>query len=371
VKIAVYAIALNEEKFVERFVSSVAEADLVVVGDTGSTDRTAKLARAKSAKLFPISVRPWRFDDARNAVLASLPASIDVCISLDIDEILRPGWRQKLTSQWPAQVGQGVAVQGSFLYNWSHLRDGTPDVRYWFNKIHSRHGWRWTAPVHEVLTPDSRWQLLPIRIEGMEGDHFPDPNKSRGQYLDLLKLAVAENPYDDRMQHYLGREHYFNRQYFEAFAVLNSHRLNPAAFPEERSQSLRYMAKCKIDTGSSWDAVGLLHSAIKVAPTFREPRLDLAELYLQLDQPADAEENVRRALLHTAKKELYLEEATSYLGRPHDILSRALFIQNRLAESLETAQTAADLEPTCERFHTNIARIKATLSAEATDTIGC
>lgn len=38
-KICVYAIAKNEEQFVDRWVDSMSEADVIVVLDTGSTDR--------------------------------------------------------------------------------------------------------------------------------------------------------------------------------------------------------------------------------------------------------------------------------------------------------------------------------------------
>ena len=41
-KIAVYAIARNEEKFVERWYNSMKEADEVFVCDTGSEDNTAE-----------------------------------------------------------------------------------------------------------------------------------------------------------------------------------------------------------------------------------------------------------------------------------------------------------------------------------------
>ena len=34
-------------------------------------------------------------------------------------------------------------------------------------------------------------------------DHHADPAKSRGQYLPLLELSVAEAPEDDRNTHYL------------------------------------------------------------------------------------------------------------------------------------------------------------------------
>lgn len=39
-KVAVYAISLNEQVFVARFMSTAREADLVVVADTGSSDGT-------------------------------------------------------------------------------------------------------------------------------------------------------------------------------------------------------------------------------------------------------------------------------------------------------------------------------------------
>ena len=42
-KICVYAIAKNEEKFVDRWVHSMREADYICVLDTGSTDATVEL----------------------------------------------------------------------------------------------------------------------------------------------------------------------------------------------------------------------------------------------------------------------------------------------------------------------------------------
>ena len=41
-KICVYAIAKNEEQFVDRWMDSMREADWVCVLDTGSTDRTVE-----------------------------------------------------------------------------------------------------------------------------------------------------------------------------------------------------------------------------------------------------------------------------------------------------------------------------------------
>ena len=67
-KIAVYAISKNEEKFVERFCDSAKNADVILIADTGSTDNTVSLATNCGATVHEILVnhngRP------RNIVLA-------------------------------------------------------------------------------------------------------------------------------------------------------------------------------------------------------------------------------------------------------------------------------------------------------------
>ncbi len=73
-RIAAYTIALNEEKHVHRWLEATKDADIRVVADTGSTDRTVQLLQgAPNVIVHQISVQPFRFDDARNAALALLP----------------------------------------------------------------------------------------------------------------------------------------------------------------------------------------------------------------------------------------------------------------------------------------------------------
>ena len=65
-KICVYAIAKNEEKFVERWVNSMKEADEIYVLDTGSSDNTVKKLQEKGVHVAVKEIKPWRFDAARN-----------------------------------------------------------------------------------------------------------------------------------------------------------------------------------------------------------------------------------------------------------------------------------------------------------------
>ena len=65
-KIIVYGICKNEEKFVKRWVESMAEADEIVVLDTGSSDNTVSALQKAGVNVTEETISPWRFDVARN-----------------------------------------------------------------------------------------------------------------------------------------------------------------------------------------------------------------------------------------------------------------------------------------------------------------
>ena len=90
-KVCVYAICKNEEKFADRWMDSMGEADLVVVLDTGSEDGTAERLRARGAQVTVEQILPWRFDAARNRSLELVPEDVDLCVCTDLDEVFRPG----------------------------------------------------------------------------------------------------------------------------------------------------------------------------------------------------------------------------------------------------------------------------------------
>jgi len=180
-KIAVYTIALNEEKHVERWYNSVKDADYILIADTGSTDHTVEIAKSLGINVFNISIKPWRFDTARNTALALLPDDIDMCVSLDMDEVISEGWRKELEKTSGNQI----------TYVWDNSGQGKSMVA---NKIHSRHGYIWKYLVHEAILHD---RLIPdIEFaQNIEVTHLPDLDKSRNDYyIDLLKDALDENP---------------------------------------------------------------------------------------------------------------------------------------------------------------------------------
>ena len=86
-KVCVYAICKNEEKFAARWVSSMKEADYIVVLDTGSEDNTVEILRNLGVRVEERIISPWRFDNARNASMELIPDDADICVCTDLDEV--------------------------------------------------------------------------------------------------------------------------------------------------------------------------------------------------------------------------------------------------------------------------------------------
>jgi glycosyltransferase involved in cell wall biosynthesis len=207
IKIAVYSIALNEAKFIRRWAESAREADLILLADTGSRDKTRFIAKSLGVTTYRIDVTPWRFDVARNASLALIPEDFDICIQLDLDEVLPDGWRKKVEAAWRS---------GNKWPLYKHVSSRFPDgkVRSYQHhfKIHPRKGFIWKYPIHEVLVQTDNTIYKPELID-LEVDHLMDLSKPRKSYLNLLQAAVAEDPNDWRMGHYLTREYLNNKNW--------------------------------------------------------------------------------------------------------------------------------------------------------------
>ena len=87
-KVCVYAICKNEEKFVTRWIDSMKEADQIVVLDTGSTDKTISLLEQNGVIVFKKNIKPWRFDTASNICLSYLDKDVDINeLSMPLNEI--------------------------------------------------------------------------------------------------------------------------------------------------------------------------------------------------------------------------------------------------------------------------------------------
>lgn len=231
-RIAVYSPALNEAENVSDWLTSAADADEIVLVDTGSTDDTLRIAGDLAwyddlggFKVKQACISPWRFDTGYNVALALVSPDIDIAVPLHLDDRLEAGWRKELEKGWAAG-----GRQFRFTYNWH------PELTYRHDRIHARHGYRWRLPAHEYLVGPG-----PIVETDLVMTHVrPNRERNRSDWR-LIELAYQENPELPRAMYYWGRELFYLGRWEEARDMLSRY-LRVSQFPLERAEACRHMA---------------------------------------------------------------------------------------------------------------------------------
>lgn len=350
-KICVYAICKNEEKFVDSWLESMQEADSICVLDTGSTDGTVE--RLKKHKKVTVAIKeftPWRFDNARNESMKLIPSDTDFCVCTDLDERFDQGWRERLEKGLSP-----LTKQVRYRYTWSHDENGNEGVVFYADKIHSYGDFVWVHPVHEVLLYKGKQPYFSTLIKDVHLQHYPDAKKSRGQYLPLLKLSVEEDPTNDRNMHYLGREYFFHGEYGNAIETLQKHlNLPSATWAEERSASLRYMAKSQHALSRDDEAEKSFKQAILTWPSSREGYYDLGCFYYDKGDFLNAALTLEVMQNISHRQLSYISNPECWSGTVNDLLSICYHNLGDRKKALENCKKAHQAFPNNTRISKNL-----------------
>lgn len=351
-KIAVYAISKNEEMFVKQFCESSKDADLICIADTGSTDNTIELAKEHGAVVHNICITPWRFDKARDAALALIPRDIDICIALDLDEMLVPGWREEVERLWTNKI-----TRLEYKFDWGS------GIVFYSGKIHARHGYHWHHPCHEYPRPDGRVPEVWARSDKLLITHHPDPTKSRGQYLDILVLAITEDPSCPRNAFYYARELTFYSKWTEAITALNKYLAMPeATWINDRSYAMRLLGKCYEELYDNPRALKWYRLACAEAPNTREPWVDSAMYFYKNGKWLDCLSSISNALAIVNRELAYTSEPASWGAKPYDLGAIAAWNLGLVETAIEYGEKAVELDPADPRLKTNLEYYKIAIS---------
>jgi glycosyltransferase involved in cell wall biosynthesis len=347
VKVAVYTIALNEAANAERWARSAADADYRIVADTGSTDGTREILEREGVVVHRIAIRPWRFDDARNAAMALIPDDVDVCCTMDMDRHLEPGWRARLEGAWRPET---TALYNTVAYK--NHPDAPNVLRSWPAKnFHARWGYRFRRPVHEALALTGKQEL-----DASCGDivmvEVQDHSKStRRQYLPLMEVALREAPDDAQIAFWLGREYMWAGEHGRASELfLRYLGLPSSTWADERSEAMRYLARTEPDKKAHW-----LERARAEAPHRREIWLDLAEDLHSRGDWINLFWAAMNGLERTHRTGSYLDEPGVWGFRLLDLGAIAAWRLGLNAKAVELGRKALEMAPGDERLHNNLA----------------
>ena len=368
-KICIYAICKNEKQFVQKWLDSMQEADVICVLDTGSTDGTFELLQEEAAKrrnqveiiVEQKEIKPWRFDVARNESMKLIPDYVDFCICTDLDEILTAGW----SNEFKRLLEENPNLEKIYYkYAWSHNEDGTPGRVFWYDKTHKNNGkWYWRHPVHEILTPSYDYandKVFYADEKVIWLHHYPDQTKSRASYLPLLELRAEEDNNDDYYGLiYLAHEYFYRGMPQKCIDLI----LNKLIYRKDIDnicQADLFMflgdSYCKLNNFKA--AENWYKNGIDFAPNFRENYLRLANLCYELKRFEDCIKIVNKCLLKTTRLYSWLEKDTSWTYEPFDLLSLCYWELGLKEAALDYAYLAYQLDRDNKRLKGNYEFIK-------------
>jgi len=293
---AVYGIYKNEEKFIERFLTSVRDADEIVLCDTGTTDTTNEIIAdfqqrnpEVNLKTYPISVQPWRFDDAYNAALALVGSDIDLCINMGMDEMLMEHWRVVLDARWDIRY---TRYYHKFQTDWGN----GSIARHNHDRPHVRRGYVWRLPVHEILEYNGEERIC------WNNDfwiyHAPDTAKARSSYMPLLEMSAKERPDVWKTWGFLAGEYMAARRYDDALAAIDKAMALP---PSDKGHLNKLKFFIYRALGKTDLALLYIDNAIAMMPGRREPYVEKAQYLSSLGRHGEAYSAMRQAARQTAE----------------------------------------------------------------------
>lgn len=210
-KIAVYGVCKDEEYNIREWHSYIKDADYIFLLDTGSTDNTIKIAKELGINVVSAKFSPWSETQAKNTALSLLPENIDICICLDLDQVIvTKNWKEILNG---LDLGFGIA-EHTFTSNTGY-KDYTETVSA--SAIHERHGIGWIR--YRPMTFDYNRRMddrakVPISVHHLPGTKERFDNREIlyiDSFLNELKLI---NAYSSK-QYFLETYRHIVLSYFE------------------------------------------------------------------------------------------------------------------------------------------------------------
>lgn len=258
--VGIAIIAKNESAMIARCLTSVKDADEIVVVDTGSTDNTMEIARQFTPRVYDDFKWCDDFAAARNWVREKM--TTDFILSIDCDEVLHDF----------SKVREVIAQTSALAVNCKLFAEDNGQLHLFPRLFRNSPQVRWVAAVHNHLNVVGE-DIGDVRITyGYSPAHFQDPDRS----LRILEKETAK-PDGVRARFYLGRELRYRGRNEEAVLMLGKY-VQESRYLAERADAFLIMSRCYWSLGMGDDARDACAQAILCNANFREAILFMAEI---------------------------------------------------------------------------------------------
>lgn len=268
-KISVCMIVKNEQEILARCLDCVKQfADEIIIVDTGSKDKTKKIAEKYTKNVFDFE---WCDDFAKARNFSFSKASCDYVMWLDADDVLEYGDIEKIN-----QLKLNMDADTYMLKYATSFDDvGNPNFVFERERILKRDVRAcWQGFVHEAIVPFGKVEHLDITIQ-----HRKIATNYTKRNLNLYRKALKRGiKFDAREQYYYARELFYWGYYKKCIKELGKFFKFKNRFLPNTMDAFLTISKCEQNLGNLEKAKKWLFEGINVMP-HAELVCELADIY--------------------------------------------------------------------------------------------
>ncbi len=358
-------IVRNEEKFLAQCLSSIKNVvDEMIVVDTGSTDKTVKIALSFGAQVY---YHPWKnsFSEARNHSLNY--ATGDWILQIDADETLEQADIPLLH-----HLIADDSYNAIFVAIYSELPGGRS--KHYYTRVFRRGKARFEGIVHNQLIFEGKAFQSEIRFYhygyNLSASEMQRKYKRTG---DLLRQQLTENPHNIFVLANLVRN-YRNEYNFEKVIELGEKGINISlSHTDFNSQSQKQriyidLAYALLNTNQPDRAEKICKKALQENPNSLDILFVLGEILLKKESFTDALHYFKKYLIEKDKENkkpafnFYIVDAYYYEHKAYDNIGVCYESLGRINEAEVAYKKAIELNNTESLYYSNLASLYVSLN---------
>ena len=248
ITISLCMIVKNEEETLSKCLNSIKEiVDEIIIVDTGSTDKTKKIAYSFTDKVYDFE---WIHDFAAARNFAFSKATKDYQLWLDADDIIIE--KDKIAFLNLKKTLSPDIDMVLMKYNYVVDQNNNPVYSFHRERLVKRaNNYQWNDPVHEYIEYRDNYLLSEIAITHKKQVTFSDRN------LKIYEEQLQKNlPFSSRSLYYYARELRDHDKYTEAIEYFNK-------FLDTKESSIGDNINACLEIGKIYKKLGNNDEALK------------------------------------------------------------------------------------------------------------
>lgn len=229
-------IVKDEEKRLDRCLKSVRFlVDEIIIVDTGSKDKTKKIAKKYTDKIYDFV---WVDDFSKARNFAFSKATSDFIMWLDADDVMEESKEDLLAFKKKLDEKTDVVMM---KYNIAFDNENKPTFSYYRERIVKNDGkFFWVDPVHEFLCLHGKIEYSSLAVSHRKED---SPMSERNLKI-YEKMKRNKIPFTPRQKFYYSRELMYNNHFSKAAKSFEDYLKNYNGWVENNIEACANLASC-------------------------------------------------------------------------------------------------------------------------------